>query len=116
VIDNGNAGDPVNVTTSGSLTTAAFTTALLTVGTHAVSASYGGDAHFDSSSGTLKGGQVVNKANTTTAVVSSPNSAVFGQSVTFTAIVTVNGPGSTLAASPTGTVTFYDGSTSLGQG
>jgi len=47
---------------------------------------------------------------TTTVVASSVNPSAFGESVTFTATVTaqVNG-------TPTGTVTFSDGSTTLGQ-
>jgi hypothetical protein len=50
---------------------------------------------------------------TTTALTSSFNPSVFGQSVTFTATVAANAPG---AGTPTGTVTFYDGSTALGSG
>ena len=45
---------------------------------------------------------------TTTTVVSSPNPSTFGQSVSFTAMVTAN------SGTPKGTVIFYDGSTSLG--
>ena len=55
----------------------------------------------------------ITKASTTTVVASSVNSSVFGQSVTFPATVGVVSPG---AGSPTGTVTFYDGSTPLGTG
>ena len=47
---------------------------------------------------------------TTTAVTSNSNPSLFGQQVTFTA--TVSGSGST----PTGTVTFKDGGTSIGTG
>jgi hypothetical protein len=51
----------------------------------------------------------VKQAATTTAI--SPLSpSVFGQSVTFTATVTTNAPGSGI---PTGTITFKDGSTIL---
>src|SRR5439155_5954095 len=57
--------------------------------------------------------QTVNKANTTTTVASSANPSVFGQSVTFTATVAVVAPG---AGSPSGTVTFLDGATTLGSG
>ncbi len=52
----------------------------------------------------------VAKVASATSVASSASSAVFGQPVTFTA--TVTGPMG--AGSPTGTVTFFDGSTSLG--
>jgi len=50
----------------------------------------------------------VNKAATTTSVVSSKNPSIFGQTVVFTATV---GSG---AGTPTGTVTLKDGSTTLG--
>src|SRR6185369_13830843 len=55
----------------------------------------------------------VNAANTTTALSSLLNPSIFGQSVTFTATVTVNSPGSGM---PTGTVTFKDGAATLGTG
>ncbi|MGB8011994.1 MAG: Ig-like domain-containing protein [Terriglobales bacterium] len=51
----------------------------------------------------------VDVASTTTTVTSSSNPSVLGQSVTFTATVTPQGPGA-----PTGSVTFSDGSTALG--
>src|SRR5439155_1149068 len=53
--------------------------------------------------GTLTGGQVVNQADTSTAVSSNHNPSVFGQSVTFTASVSVDSPG---AGTPGGTVQF----------
>ena len=49
------------------------------------------------------------KAATTTSVSSSLAAALFGQPVTFTATVSAAG-----SVSPTGTVSFYDGSTLLG--
>src|SRR5207253_7996640 len=55
--------------------------------------------------------QTVNQAGTTTAVSSSVNPSVFGQSVTFTATVSAVAPG---AGTATGTVTFKDGATTLG--
>ena len=57
--------------------------------------------------------QTVNQDSTTTKVTSSANPSVYGQSVTFTATVKAASPGS---GTPTGTVTFYDGSTNLGSG
>src|SRR5207237_2218566 len=63
----------------------------------------------ESSSGTLS--QVVNKADTTTALSSSANPSVVGQAVTFTASVTVTAPGT---GTPSGAVTFQDGATPLG--
>src|SRR5204863_97320 len=61
-----------------------------------------------STSGTLT--QTVNKAACTTAVVSAQNPSLFGQSVTFTATVSATSPG---AGTPTGTVVFKDGATTL---
>ncbi len=56
----------------------------------------------------------ITKADTGTTVVSSASPSVFGQLVTFTATVSDNSPGST--GTPTGTVTFKDGATTLGTG
>ena len=92
---------------SGSLSggAAALSTASLSVGVHSITANYGGSTNF---LGSLSGAvsQMVNPANTTTALSSSVNPSAFGQNVTFSAKVSPS-----LA---TGTITFYDGSTSLG--
>ena len=86
---------------------AKLTTSTLAVGTVTITASYGGDAaNAKSTSPALK--QVVNKATSTTAIVSSMNPSKVGKKVKFTA--TVTSPTTT----PTGTVTFMDGSTTLG--
>jgi hypothetical protein len=53
------------------------------------------------------------QSSTVTSLTASPNPSVFGQSVTFTATVSVVAPGTGI---PTGTVTFEDGSTTLGTG
>ncbi|MGW3274571.1 Ig-like domain repeat protein [Streptomyces kronopolitis] len=66
-----------------------------------VTALYDGDVSFLSSSGTDT--QTVNKAATTTAVVSSPDPTVVGQPMTITATVASAAPGS---GTPAGTVTF----------
>src|SRR5439155_171148 len=91
-----------------------FSTANLAVGSHAITAVYGGDSNFLASSGTLT--ETVNQAATTVAVSSSANSSVSGQAVTFTATVSISGPGSLAVANPTGVVIFSDGGTSIGQG
>src|SRR5439155_6601256 len=104
------------LSTSGATTTASLSTSSLTVATHTITASYIGDGNFSGSNGTLSGGQVVNKAGTGLALTSSANPSGSGQVVIFTATVTVNSPGSTAVANPTGTVTFRDGSTSIGVG
>jgi hypothetical protein len=84
---------------------ATLTTSALTVSgsPHSVVANYQGSMNFAASSGSLAGGQTVNKANTITTVSSSQNPSVFGQSVTFTATVAPVSPG---AGTPTGNVQF----------
>ena len=87
---------------------ATITDSALSIGTHTITASYSGDSNFATSSATLSGGQTVNKASTTTAVISSSNPSNLGQTATFTATVT---PGSG-AFDNGGTVQFsVDGST-----
>ena len=87
-------GSPIGTgTLSGGVAT--FATAALAVGNHIITTSYGGDGNFNGSMGSLTGNpQVVNKANTTTAVTSSANPSGPGQSVTFTATVSPVAPGS----------------------
>jgi hypothetical protein len=86
---------------------ASFATSTLPVGKNAVTAVYGGDSKFASSTSKAVS-QVVSKATTATALASSLNPSVVGQSVTFTATVTPEFSGKV-----TGTVTFYDGTTVL---
>jgi hypothetical protein len=80
----------------------------LSAGTDTITATYSGDANFDASTSSVLS-QVVQKANTTTAVSSAPTSANLNQTVTLTATVTPSTGGA-----PTGTVNFLDGSTQLG--
>ena len=53
----------------------------------------------------------VSSRHTTTTISSNNNPSVYGQAVTFTAIVT---PDTTALGTPTGVVTFMDGATTLG--
>src|SRR5262249_39426968 len=85
---------------------AAVTTSALTGGGHAISAVYSGDTNSLASNGALT--QVVNQASTTTALISSVNPPTLGQMVTLTPT------GSSAARTPTGSVEFFDGATSLG--
>jgi hypothetical protein len=81
----------------------------MTIGAHTITATYSGDATFNSSAGSVA--QTITSAaklDTTTALTSTPNPSAFGQTVTFTA--TVTGQGGT----PSGTVTFSEGATALG--
>ena len=86
---------------------ATYTTTQLAAGTHTIKAVYSSDANFNASTSTTLT-QTVTAMGTTTTVTSAPNTSVFGQSVTFTATVTATG------FDRGGTVTFSDGSTSLG--
>ena len=88
---------------------ATLTTSALTVATHAITAVYGGDTNFTTSSGSLS--QVVGHANTSVSLTASANPATVGAYVLFTATVVVTAPG---GGTPSGTVTFTDGSTRLG--
>lgn len=90
---------------------ATYTTSALAVGSHTVKATYGAQAPFTSSNASVT--QVVNQASSTTTLTSSANPSVATKSVTFTAAIAVPAPG---VATPTGTVTFYDGAATLGTG
>ncbi len=90
---------------------ATFTTNSLTLGSHTVFATYGGDSNF-SNSNSLVVGETVGVAPTNIGLGSSVNPAALGQSVVFTATVAATAPGSGV---PTGTVTFMDGAITLGQ-
>jgi hypothetical protein len=114
-------------TVAGSSTYVGFCTYELTaalhltdpsVGTHAITAVYGGDANFASSQGTTSvvstatsTGGTTGTTPVTVALTSSSATPTFGQSVTFTATLTPQG-----TTAPTGTIAFYDGTTRLGTG
>src|SRR2546422_943745 len=104
-----------SLSTSGGVTTATFSTSTLSTSSHSMTATYSNDTNFNGSTSAAVS-QVVNKADTTTLLSSAVNPSVSGQSVTLTAAVSVNAPGSTAVANPTGTVNFFDGSTSIGSG
>lgn len=105
-------GSAVLGTIALSAGTAIFNTSALPAGSHSITTSYAGDSNFAASTSTALS-QIVNQGTTTATVTSSPTPGVLGQSVTFTAIVTAVAPASGMS---TGTVTFLDGSTSLGPG
>jgi len=92
--------------------TATFSTTSLGVSSHTITAVYAGSSNYATS--TSAGiTQIVNKAGTSTAVTSDLNPSKTGDNVTFTATISVTAPG---AGTPTGTVTFKDGATTLGTG
>jgi hypothetical protein len=88
---------------------ATLQTSSLGVGPHSVTAVYGGDATYAASTSTAV--SVVLRGPTTLALAASANNPTFGATVTFTATLTTTGS----LTVPTGTVTFKDGATTLGQ-
>ena len=83
---------------------AMLTTSALAAGTPSITAQYGGDANFNSSASTPLA-QLVNPAAASVTLAVTPNPVVTGNAVTTTATVT---------AGATGTITFFDGATALG--
>jgi hypothetical protein len=97
---------PLPSNNSGPVT---FTTSSLTPGVHNITAQYSGDPDYSgSTSGTVQ--VTITNPATTTALLLSSSTSVYGQGLTFTATVT------SAAGSPGGSVNFFDGSTSLGSG
>src|SRR5439155_1029641 len=89
---------------------ATLATSALVGGVHSITAVYGGDASFASSTSPVLM-QTVNKAASSTSVVSSNSASNRGAAVTFTATVT-----SPVTGTLTGTVRFQDGTSALGTG
>jgi Bacterial Ig-like domain (group 3) len=90
------AGEAMLVTTS------------LAVGAHSITAAYGGNADFNASTSTALA-HAVDKANSTTTVTATPNPSQFDQAVILKATAKSDTTGT-----PTGTVTFKAGTTTLG--
>ena len=96
------------------VSTATFTTSSLDCLSleHTITAVYGGDGTFAGSiSDRLY--QTVVQADTATVLTSSAATSAFGQTVTFTATLSVSLPGTGV---PTGTVDFEDNGTTVGSG
>jgi len=90
---------------NGGASTVSLTTTALAVGSHSLTAVYSGDAS-NAASTSSAATQTVAAAATTTTLGASPNPAIVGRTVTLTANVT--------GSSPTGSVSFQDGTTTLG--
>jgi hypothetical protein len=103
-------GSTVLATVSLSGGSASFTTTHLAVGNHSITVTYHASANFKTSSSTAYP-VTVSKDGTTAVITSSVPNHVYGQSVTLKATVRASAPGS---GTPTGTVTFYDGTMVLG--
>ena len=95
-------------TLSGGKTT--FVTSTLPGGSDTIIATYNGGAYFNGSSASLTE-KIETSTATTTTLTSSPNPSQYGQSAIFTASISFSGSGT-----PTGTVTFKNGSVTLGTG
>jgi hypothetical protein len=85
---------------------ATFSTSGLSLGSHSITANYAGHQDFTDASASVK--QIVNQDPSTTALASGLNPSIAGQSVTYSATVTSQ------FSTPSGTLTFLDGATSLG--
>jgi hypothetical protein len=106
--------DGTTVIGSGTLNglgVATYSTSVLTTGSHSITAVYGGDSQNNAATSPALSESV--QQATTTALASSLNPAIAAASVTFTA--TVAGPAAS-PVKPGGTVTFFDGATSIGTG
>src|SRR5262249_30505270 len=79
---------------------ASIGTSTLSVGSHSITAVYGGDLTYTGSTSPAHT-HVVDQAATSTALTSAPNPSQFAHNVTLTATVTVDPPG---AGSPSGAV------------
>ncbi len=94
---------------------AVLITSALAVGNHSITVAYSGDANNQGSATAPASpeGIAVGQDSTDVIAVSSASSKVYGQPVAITAIVSVLGPG---AATPTGQISFLDGTRTLGTG
>ena len=89
---------------------ATFQTSALALGGHTVTAVYEGDFNFVGSSSSSAVIQQVDQASTSVGVSADHNPGSVGQTITYTATVTVNSPGSGV---PTETVSFSDGGVAI---
>ena len=85
-----------------------FSTAALAIGSHIITATYNPTGSFIAASANLT--QTVTGLATSVALASSANPANPGQSVAFTATITNT---SSISATPSGSITFFDGTTAL---
>lgn len=88
---------------------ATFQTSSLVAGVHNITIAYGGDSSFNASTSTALS-ETVDKSGTIASVTSPAATTLVGQAVTFTGTVSAN------SGTPTGSVTFLDGTTTLGTG
>jgi autotransporter-associated beta strand protein len=102
--DNGSLLNTINLDTTGH---ARYSTSSLGLGSHPITAIYSGSSFYAAGSAALT--QSVLSPTTTTVRVDI-NPSTYGQVITFTTAVVATAPG---APTPTGNVTFLDGSNPL---
>jgi hypothetical protein len=108
-VDGSQLGSPVALNGGASATSIADNT--MTLGTHDVTAVYGGAATYATSTGEIPTYRVHPPLTpTSTALHATPSPSVFGQTVTLQASVTAN------SGTAGGVVEFFDGTTLLGTG
>jgi parallel beta-helix repeat protein len=111
VVTFGDGGDVLGSDQVDGAGNASITVATLAVGSHAISARYGGDGATAPSTDTNDAAVVVSQAASSLALTASPPVPQTGKSVTLTAHAAAVSPGSGV---PTGSVTFSDGGTTIG--
>lgn len=82
----------------------------LSVGAHSFSATYSGDGSYKSGSSATHAAVTITTAPTATAITSIPSTVSSGVSFQVSAFVDTN----SIGAAPTGTVTFFNGGTQVG--
>ncbi len=108
---DGNSIGVQNLTASGAASaTAAITVSNLPAGTHSITATYAGDAN-DAGSTSAAISQVIGTLPTTTDLGTASTGGADPQVILVATILNSNGAGPT----PTGTVTFTNGTTTVGQ-
>ena len=90
---------------------ATFSTSTLTVGGHSITATYNGAGDYNASVSTTLTQTVNKQSTTTTAIITTPASRFFGQSITFNVSVNASPLGTSV---PSGTITFCDGTVTAG--
>ncbi len=89
--------------------TATCTIVYAGTGSHTITVTYGGDANFTGSASPALA-QTINQGATASVITSSTNPSVAGQGITYTVTVSAVVPA---AGTPTGTVTFQDGGSTI---
>jgi hypothetical protein len=107
ILYDGNAWGNGNVNGSGAFSVGGF--GGWGPGSHSIVGNYAGDENYTSASGSTT--YIIGQGETVTQITNAtPNPSTYGSIATFS--VLVNGNGAT--PGPTGTVTFFNGSTNLG--